>query len=172
MEARRARPARSWSLAREIERVFVSPKRYADIYIHGYTKSHHGPAGEASCTGRSGVARRVANLHQSAGTAAARWSSCRPLRAATVQRSARRLRGRRYERHAHSPDDAGAAPLAAGWAALRPSLLKALRPRPCRAENRAHARRGRHRQMPLRDVEQRSRATRPAGLVQIAIGQC
>jgi len=74
--------------------------------------------------------------------------------------SAPRRRHRRDEHHVHSQNAAGAAPLVAGWAALRPSPLEALRPRPRRYENIVHWRRGRHRQPRRRDVERRSRAAR------------
>lgn len=98
-----------------------------------------------------------------------RWSSSRPSRADTHQRSAHRPRGRRDEHRAQSTTGAGTAQLAAGWFALRPPPRQGPRPRPRRCANIVHRWRRRHRQPLWLDVEHQSRAARPTGAAQIAI---
>ena len=62
---------------------------------------------------------RPGSRRSCAGTAAVRWSSCRPSRAVAVQPSADRPWSSRDEHHPHSKSDADAAGCAAGWAATR-----------------------------------------------------
>jgi hypothetical protein len=102
-----------------------------------------------------------------AGTAAMRWSSCRPSRAVTP--SAHRLRGRLNEHHAHSKPGAGATRCAAGWAATRLPLLQAQPASSWHLQKNQHLCPSPRQLLPQRQVEHRHRHAPATGSPPIAI---